>query len=254
MCVNNVPSPCYLVCRRFLDWDAVGCPIFLVKDLVITFEDSIPLHKTDEIALPDCTCITVGIPVRVFQNMASRVELKLTPLPELVDSPDIDPNTQRPRTPNTVPTDFPLIQRKNIRKVANTFFTRTEPGKYAGDFRRHRRTYMIPKEVLYMQNRRDVFWVGPEWSRKSEYQHDGAPPSAVLPWPREQAGERVEKHLKNESRENFLGIEHYRRPPTNLPVKSIMKYGRATGGYYAERFPSKIIFEALHFDFCQYLV
>uniref|UniRef100_A0A0X3PQN5 Uncharacterized protein n=1 Tax=Schistocephalus solidus TaxID=70667 RepID=A0A0X3PQN5_SCHSO len=120
--------------------------------------------------------------------MASRVELKLTPLPELVDSPDIDPNTQRPRTPNTVPTDFPLIQRKNVRKIANTFFTCTEPCKYAGDFRRHRRTYMIPKEVLYMQDRRDVFWVGPEWSRKSEYQHDGAPPSAVLPWPREQAG------------------------------------------------------------------
>lgn len=171
--------------------------------------------------------------------MASRVELKLTPLPELVDSPDIDPNTQRPRTPNTVPTDFPLIQRKNVRKIANTFFTCTEPCKYAGDFRRHRRTYMIPKEVLYMQDRRDVFWVGPEWSRKSEYQHDGAPPSAVLPWPREQAGERVEKHLKNESRDQFLGIEHYRRPPTNLPVKSVTKYGRATGGYYAERFPNK---------------
>ncbi len=67
-------------------------------------------------------------------------------------------------------------------------------------------------------------------------------------------GRKIFKHLKEEKPSDFVGLEHSRRPPTNLDVRATTKFGRSTGGYYAERYPSKLTCKACFFSSLVYFL
>ncbi|KAL5108475.1 hypothetical protein TcWFU_001381 [Taenia crassiceps] len=111
--------------------------------------------------------------------MPSNVELKCTALPPLVDSPDIDPNTQRPRTYKGLKDGTPIIPRDRYRNV--------------------------PRSVLYHADGPDLICVGPRFSRCSEVQHHGAPYGAAVQWPPYRAGSRISRCPQNCCDSHFCG-------------------------------------------------
>ncbi|KAL5969044.1 hypothetical protein TSMEX_003222 [Taenia solium] len=111
--------------------------------------------------------------------MPSNVELKCTPLPPLVDSPNIDSNTQRPRTYKGLKDDTPIIIRDRYRNV--------------------------PRGVLYHTDGPDLMCVGPRFSRRSEAQHDGAPYGAAVQWPPYRAGSRISRRSQRRCDSHFCG-------------------------------------------------
>ncbi|VDK20197.1 unnamed protein product [Taenia asiatica] len=120
--------------------------------------------------------------------MPGNVELKCTPLPPLVDSPNIDSNTQRPRTYKGLKDDTPTIIRDRYRNDPGPFFNEVKPVNDLGNFHRVSYTYKVPRGALYHTDGPDLMCVGPRFSRRSEAQHDGAPYGAAVQWPPYRAG------------------------------------------------------------------
>ncbi|KAH9285194.1 hypothetical protein ECG_03006 [Echinococcus granulosus] len=129
--------------------------------------------------------------------MPSNVELKCTSLPPLVDSPDIDPYTQKPRTYKGLRDGTPIIPRDRYRNDPRSFFNEVKPLKDLEKFHRVSYTYKVPRSVLYHTNGPDLMCVGPRFSRRSEAQHDGAPCGAAVQWPPYCAGTRISRCLQS---------------------------------------------------------
>ncbi|VDM16102.1 unnamed protein product [Hydatigera taeniaeformis] len=120
--------------------------------------------------------------------MPSNVELKCTPLPSLVDSSDIDPFTQRPRTYKGPRGGSPVIFREQCRNAPGPLFNEVKPVKDMDHFHRVSYTHKVPRSVLYHTDGPDFIRVGSRFEPCPEAQHDGAPYGAAIQWPPYRAG------------------------------------------------------------------
>ncbi|CAH8570114.1 unnamed protein product [Dicrocoelium dendriticum] len=120
----------------------------------------------------------------------------------------------------------------------SSFFSTSNNKSTNRRFVRDRYTGTISRYNLY-GNSTDLQFITDRWSRIPVGEFNGSRVGAYFPWPPNKAGERVQKHLVSESPESMFNTELTRRPPTNLPGRIRMAFGRAAPGYYAERFPSK---------------
>uniref|UniRef100_A0A5K3FD47 Protein FAM166B n=1 Tax=Mesocestoides corti TaxID=53468 RepID=A0A5K3FD47_MESCO len=151
-------------------------------------------------------------------------ELKYTPLPPLIDSPHIDPNTQRPRTFHG-PNDGVLSNRqKTCHKDPQAFFRIIKPVRYTGNFHKVSYSYKIPRTVLYHTDGPDLMCVGPRFSWRSEPQHDGAPLGAALQWPPYRAGTRISNRLRGNCPSGFIGLDIGPRLPPEY-CGSLLSHG-----------------------------
>ncbi|TPP61270.1 hypothetical protein FGIG_02319 [Fasciola gigantica] len=170
--------------------------------------------------------------------MTSNVELVKPDLQEITDDPSIDAFTQRPRTPNR-PRRCSLFNQSTIRREdTSSLFSHALPVPKGGYFPKDRYAYTIKGENLYGKSK-NLQYIGEIWSRCPKLDRDGSRAGAYFPWPPDKAGDKILKHLHNESIASMQGIELRRRPPTNLPGPITMAFGRATPGYYALRYPNR---------------
>ncbi|CAL8078187.1 unnamed protein product [Calicophoron daubneyi] len=169
--------------------------------------------------------------------MPSSVELAKPVIESIVDDPSVDVFTQRPRTPNR-PRRPDVKQRTLVPPRPGVLFSCGTPIPQLRNFPKDRYTYLFKGENLYGKSP-NLQYIGDVWSRYPDWDRRGSRLGAYYPWPPLKAGEKVAKHLKEESPSSLLGTELIRRPPTNLPGPVTMAFGRAAPGYYAKRFPNK---------------
>ena len=54
-------------------------------------------------------------------------------------------------------------------------------------------------------------------------------------------GERTRSHNFGESIDRYTNIDMYRRPATNYAGRVVMDCGRPADGYYAQKYPCKLL-------------
>lgn len=75
------------------------------------------------------------------------------------------------------------------------------------------------------------------YSSKLPSDYDGCTINAYPKWYPNQAGKRIETHLKSEGApvEQHVSIDTFRRPPTARAGQILFDHGRPNDGYYLER-------------------